>query len=559
MTSGDGQEGPSSVDGGQAAGSVPRGGKGRRRVPPRWMWLAMAAGALAVAVLYHTEAIGDRAAVNVVTEVLALVACLTLLVWFSFFSGYRRRSRMNALGLSVAGVAAFFAAFRVDHVSGELVPSFSWRWSRKPDERLEAPSADDRPATAKMVDLSAGAEHDFPQFLGPDRSAAVPNVKLARDWIAQPPQLVWRHKIGAGWSAFAVVHGHAVTLEQRGELEIVACYNLETGEVEWANSIEARYETVPGGVGPRSTPTIDERLVYTLGATGRLQCLDGATGSCRWEKDLLQEYHISAEQEAAGLAYGRSNSPLVVDDLVIVPAGGPSGGPYVSLVACNKKTGAVVWEGGNRQISYSSPALATLGGVRQVLIVNEDTASGHDVKTGRVLWEHPWPGNSSRNASVSQAVPVPPDCVFLSKAYGNGAALIKLLPGDDGLFTTQVVWENARVMKTKFTNVAVKDGFAYGLSDGVLECVDLSTGRTMWREGRYHQGQILRVGDLLLVLAESGEILLVELSPDHPNMVLGRFQALEGMTWNNIALSGPYLLVRNAGEAACYRLPLASR
>ncbi len=126
----------------------------------------------------------------------------------------------------------------------------------------------------------------------------------------------------------------------------------------------------------------------------------------------------------------------------------------------------------------------------------------------------------------------------------------------DGTFSVQVVWKNAKVLRTKFTNVALHAGHIYGLSDGVLECVDLATGERVWKDGRYQHGQILRVGDLLLVLSEDGEVVLVEASPDQPNNVLGRFQALEGMTWNNFALYGPYLLVRNAREAACYQLPV---
>ena len=315
------------------------------------------------------------------------------------------------------------------------------------------------------------------------------------------------------------------------------------------------------GVGPRATPTIDEGMVYTLGATGRLFCLDGATGSVVWKKDLRKETGVTEEDDLRDLPYGRANSPLVVGDLLIVPAGGPESQKCVSLVAYHKKTGARVWQGGRRQISYSSPVLATLAGVEQILIVNEDYVSGHDVQSGHTLWEHPWPGSSSSKANVSQAVPVsigntPPDRVFLSKGYGTGAALIRILPDGDGTLTTEELWNNSRVMRTKFTNVAVRDGYVYGLSDGILECVELETGQRKWKGGRYGHGQILRVGQLLLVLAESGELLLVEASPDRDHSVLGRFQALEGMTWNNLALYGHYLLVRNAREAACYELAL---
>jgi outer membrane protein assembly factor BamB len=261
--------------------------------------------------------------------------------------------------------------------------------------------------------------------------------------------------------------------------------------------------------------------------------------------------------EAEALPYGRSGSPLVAGDLVVVPAGGPPDGRKVSLVAYDKKTGERVWEGGDQQISCSSPTLATLLGVEQVVIVNESSVSGHDVATGAVLWQHPWgEGRSNANANVSQAMPLPPDRVFLSKGYGIGAALIELRL-DGGDFAVEEIWHANQVMRTKFTNPAIHDGYVYGLSDGILESIDLATGERMWKAGRYRQGQVLRVGDLLLVVAESGEVSLVEATPERRNHVLGSFQAVEGKTWNNPALYGPYLLVRNSAEAACYKLPLA--
>ncbi len=258
------------------------------------------------------------------------------------------------------------------------------------------------------------------------------------------------------------------------------------------------------------------------------------------------------------MPWGRAASPLVVGDQVIVPLGGRKGGRrLVSLAAYDKRRGTLLWEGGSRQISYSSPRLATLAGVEQVLIVNEGTVAGHDLKTGRLLWEHPWPARTNANPNVSQAVPVPPDRVFVSKGYGQGAMLLRLDPAADGALAPQVVWRNPKILKTKFANVAIRDGYVYGLSDGILECVELSSGRSQWKHGRYGHGQILRVGDLLLLLSEEGEVVLVEATPARADNMLGRFQAIEGLTWNNFALAGPFLLVRNAEEAACYKMPLA--
>jgi hypothetical protein len=128
-----------------------------------------------------------------------------------------------------------------------------------------------------------------------------------------------------------------------------------------------------------------------------------------------------------------------------------------------------------------------------------------------------------------------------------------MTPGDAPAFAP--VWAQPAALKTKFTNVAMHEGHAYGLSDGILECVALADGTRRWKGGRYGQGQVLRVGELLVVQAESGEVVLVDCSPEK-HAVRGRLAAIDGQTWNTLCLSGSRLLVRNAEEAACYELPL---
>ena len=528
----------------------------RKRTPPLWVWIVLALLGVLVAIVRGTDVIEDHAAANIATVALCLVGVVVLAVWFLFLSGYSRLSRvLVALGC-VASVALLCFLFPIERLSGELMPSFAYRFSVKPDRLLEVPPPNPTDAENAHVDLRTTTRDDFPGFLGPHRSESVEHVKLAHNWTAQPPKRLWRQKIGAGWSAFSVVNGHAVTMEQRGDMEMTTCYNVETGHLEWAHGTSGRFEGVAGGVGPRSTPTIDDGMVFALGVRGHLACLDGATGKPIWEKDLLHEFHIPPAEEEAVVLWGRSTSPLIVGDHLIVPIGGPKSGPLVSLAAFDKRSGKLLWKGGQRQISYCSPSLATLGGVEQILIVNEDTASGHDAKTGKLLWEHERPGHTDRDPNVSQAVPIAPNLVFLSKDYGGGAMLLRLDPAADGAFQTKVVWENPHLMKTKFANVTILNGYVYGLSDGILECIEAANGQRKWKQGHYGHGQILRVGGLLLVLTEEGEVVLVEATPDRKNNVLGRFQAIEGLTWNNLALYGPYLLVRNAEEAACYKLPL---
>ncbi|MCA9158636.1 MAG: alcohol dehydrogenase, partial [Planctomycetales bacterium] len=125
----------------------------------------------------------------------------------------------------------------------------------------------------------------------------------------------------------------------------------------------------------------------------------------------------------------------------------------------------------------------------------------------------------------------------------------------DESWTIDVLWTNPTSLKTKFTNCVVRDGYAYGLSDGILECVRLEDGQKQWKKGRYRQGQLLLVGEYLLITAESGELVLVQADPQGMKE-LDKLAVIGDVTWNTAALSGDRLLMRNAEEAACVLLPL---
>ena len=245
---------------------------------------------------------------------------------------------------------------------------------------------------------------------------------------------------------------------------------------------------------------------------------------------------------------------------MIVPAGGPrtrrsaQDPEFLALVAFDRTTGERRWTAGDEQISYVSPQLVTFGGRQLIVSVDEAHVAGYDPLDGRKIFSHPWPGHSNSDASCSQAVPLGERRLFVSKGYGIGAAVFEIATDTAEPWTLREVWRNAGLLKTKFTNVAIHEGHAYGLSDGILECVSVEDGRRRWKGGRYGQGQVLRVGPLLLVQAESGEVVLVDAAPAK-HVVRGRLAAIDGQTWNNLCLSGDRLLVRNAEEAACYELP----
>lgn len=544
------EEKPADSAASDAAGRRPSGASSTRLgrlLTVGWMLLL----ALAIFVLRLTASEFDFAIVNVTTLILGFLIFCTLLAWFTWRAPLPRAVRFAPLiGLGVV-VAVLAAVLEIERTSGELVPVFRFRWVPPPDETIGDAVAE---VPSDAVDLKRVTADDFPQFLGPDRNAWIDGPALASDWQREPPRELWRRPIGAGWCSFAVVNGYAVTMEQRGDEELVSCYKVDSGELCWASGVPARHETVLGGVGPRSTPTIDEGRVYALGGTGIFRCLDGATGEVLWEVDILARYRSSPEQESRVLAWGRSNSPLIVGRLVVLPGGGPPGGDFTSLVAFDKVSGEVVWEAGDDQISYSSPIFGTLAGVPQIVSVNEDNLSGHLPENGETLWKEPWPGDSAANASVSQAHILPGDRVVISKGYGEGLALIDVRR-EGGDWQAEKRWWEKGLLKTKFAQICIIDNHAYGLSDGILECVDLEEHRRVWKNGRYGHGQILGVGKHLLVLSEEGDLALVEATPAEYREVARLPDALEGQTWNNFALYGNRLLIRNAQETACYELP----
>jgi outer membrane protein assembly factor BamB len=167
-----------------------------------------------------------------------------------------------------------------------------------------------------------------------------------------------------------------------------------------------------------------------------------------------------------------------------------------------------------------------------------------------VLWSFPWTNSERTNCSQPIANVEKPGQVFIGTGYGIGCVMLQIESTDK---PPREVWSN-RYMKTKFTSPIYHDGIIYGLDDGILESMDAQTGQKRKKGGHYGHGQVLLAGDLLIVQAESGEVILVDATPQLTE--LGRFPALSGKTWNNPALAGKYLLVRNDEEAACLELAL---
>ena len=470
------------------------------------------------------------------TAFVLLTSAALLLAWLSFFSGLSRSARLTTWCGLIATAVCFLLLFRYRGVSGDLVPIFELRWATN-----ETTPTTDRVGQPDVADVGDAAR-DYPQFLGPHRNATVTGVSLETDWATRPPRPVWRRPVGTAWSSFAVSGNAAVTQEQRGEQEAVVRYDLRTGDEEWVSVEPAHYSNPISGEGPRATPTIANGFVFTVGGTGILSSLDLRTGRRIWSRNFI------ADNSGRPPDWGISCSPLAIDGMVVVCAGGED---EKSLVAYDQESGEIVWQSGSDRAAYASPFVTTLAGVRQIIIFNHASVAGHDPANGNILWAHPWP---ARQPNVAQPVPIPGNRILLSAGYGVGAKLLAVHRLPNGTLEATEVWESLG-LKAKFANFVVHEGFAYGLDDGILVCLETATGERLWKQGRYGHGQMILVEDLLLVQTEQGEIVLIEPNPRELRE-LSRFRVFEGKLWNSPTLIERYLLVRNDREAALYELPL---
>ena len=379
----------------------------------------------------------------------------------------------------------------------------------------------------------------WPGFRGPHRDDIIQGVRIKTDWAASPPVALWRRPIGPGWSSFAVSGGLIYTQEQRGPDEIVACYKLTTGEPVWAHRDAARFWESNGGPGPRATPTLSNGRVYTFGGTGILNVLNAADGSVVWSRNAASDTGTEVPY------WGFASSPLVAGDVVIVATAG-------RLAAYDLGTGAKRWSGPARGVSYSSPHLATLDGVPQVLLLSQPGAISVALADGTLLWEHPWKGYP-----ILQPALTADGDVLIAVSDSSGIRRLAVARGPGG-WTVQERWTSIG-LKPYFNDFVVHNGHAFGFDGSILACIDLKDGKRVWKGGRYGNGQLLLLADqdVLLVSSEEGELALVGATPDQFKE-LARIPAIEGKTWNHPVLAGDVLLVRNGEEMAAFRLSLAS-
>ncbi len=303
-----------------------------------------------------------------------------------------------------------------------------------------------------------------------------------------------------------------------------------------------RFYESNGGAGPRGTPTIYKDRVYAMGATGILNALDAATGKKIWS------HNTSTDTSREVPFWGISSSPLIVDDIVIVSVGG-------TLSGYDAVTGKQRWIGPMHGGSYSSPHLATIDGVTQVVILSSPGAVSVNPADGKLLWEHKWEGG----AIIQPAVTEEGDILInaMSATGGSGTRRLAIKHDTNG-WTPEERW-TTNGLKPYFNDYVLHKGHAYGFDNNILACIDLADGKRKWKGGRFGNGQLVLLADqdLLLVTSEEGELALVSATTDQFKE-LARIPVLNSKTWNHPVIVGNVLLIRNGEEMAAFRLPLPS-
>jgi outer membrane protein assembly factor BamB len=380
-----------------------------------------------------------------------------------------------------------------------------------------------RVATAPRP-LPAGAvTHDWTSFLGPTHNAVSTETKLSR---TLPAPLVWEFPKGTSYSSPAIAGERLLFIHRVGNEEIVECLDALSGAGRWQFKYGTAFEDRYGyNNGPRSSPVIDGPRVYTMGAEGKLHCLELTSGKVIWERDLTAEYKVPQD------FFGTAGTPLLEGRLLIINVGAP-GGPCV--VGLDASTGKEVWRAGREWgPSYASPVPAMVHGRRRVFVFagGESTPPtgglmSIDPATGKVDFSFPWRSRSYESVNASCPV-VFDNKVFISASYRTGGALLQINPD----FTHKVLW-TTQEFALHFNTPIHRDGYLYGFDgrnepDASLACVEAATGKVVWREtpewtetigGRQQavgafRGSLLAVDGNYLCLGELGHLVWMDLTP----------------------------------------------
>lgn len=424
---------------------------------------------------------------------------------------------------------------------------------------------------------------DWPQWLGPQRDGVWREKGLVQQFPDKGPKLLWRVPLGQGYSGPSVVGDRvfvmdrfrAVTPEGKPArptregipgTERTVCLNAATGKLLWKYEYLCPY-TVSYPSGPRVTPLVRDGKVYALGAMGDLYCLDAASGTKVWHRNLVKDYDLPGPQ-----AWGFAAHPLLHGDLLYTLVGGKNS----AIVAFHKDTGKEVWKAlTTEEIGYSPPMLVEAAGRRQLLVWLSESVNGLDPHTGNVLWSQEYPvGTPPMRPAVNIVSLIPHgDRLFVSTFY-HGPMMLQLTKDKPGV---KVLWrgKSNNVMRpdgihSLMATPVLKHGHLYGVcAMGEFRCLDADTGKQKWQTYELTGGAkadcgtafVVPQGDRYVIFNDQGELLLAELSPKGHKIlskakIISPVEKARGreVVWSHPAFARQCVFVRNNQEMVCLSL-----
>jgi len=402
---------------------------------------------------------------------------------------------------------------------------------------------------------------DWPAWMGPDRTGVSPETGLLKEWPKDGPKLLWKASdIGNGYSTPSVAGGKIFLISNRGtDDEFVLALSAKDRKKIWSKKIGkvGNPNQRPPYPGSRSTPTVEGDTVYVLGSDGDLACLDVATGEVRWKKNLRTEFGGKP-----GI-WAYAESPLIDGDVLVCTPGGDK----ATLLALNKKNGAMIWQapvpkgeaaGGRNAMTgntaaYASPIVATVGNVKQYIQFLHGGLVGVSAKDGKLLWRY----EGVKGITNCTTPLFHDDCVFVSAAgrgrsATSGSALVKLT-ASDGRITTKEVY-HIQDLANHHGGVVRVGGYVYGTSNSGLVCIDFKTGETKWQNRSVGKGSIAAADGRLYVRSEDGPTALVEAMPGRYKE-LSRFEQPDRSgkkAWPHPVIAGGRLYMRDQDVLLCF-------
>lgn len=404
---------------------------------------------------------------------------------------------------------------------------------------------------ALALAVSAAGAADWPNWRGPNRDAKCTETGLLRTWPAGGPKLLWRIRgIGEGYSGPAVV-GNVMYImgDRNGKATVMALDLAAKGKVLWSTTI------APAGFkgyspGTRATPTVDGDRLYALSAGGVLACLNRKTGKVVWDLDYVKD------RGGVLPRWAFAESVLIDGDKLICTPGGPKG----AILALNKSTGKAIWSAtdGSKPLadlaSYSSPIKATIAGVTQYVAFTFEGVVGVDAADGKLLWRYREPTHRASWGNVNVMTPiVSGDTVFASSNYKTGGGLAKISKTDTGLKATQVWF--TKEMANHHGGLILHEDALYGCHDkDALTCLDLKTGKVLWKTTEAGKCSVLYADGMLYCRAEKGPVTLVKATPKGYRQA-GRMnlkQRGKEKTWPHPVIADGKLYLRDQDTLECY-------